>query len=829
MIERIRRHLVFAFAVILSLYTVYEANYGMFSPLGQLALFCMFGLVLCFLMYPLAERWKENTALRVLDFALAAAAIGCCGYLVWQGKDLAGRAGKFTQMDFTVAIIGTALVFEATRRSIGWALPILAGTFVLYAFYGAQLPEWAFFHKGYDVQRIAAQSFLRTEGVFSVAMRVMFTYVFLFVVFGAFLEMSGATKFIITFAERVFGRSPGGPAKVSVLASGLMGSLSGSAVANAVTTGTFTIPMMRNAGFERHVAGGITAAAASGGALVPPVMGAGAYMMLELIPDVKFVQIMQAAIVPAILYYMSILLIVHFYSKRVGTIPAAVAQSDQNQESLLQYEGLVFFGALGVLIGVLLIGKTPFAAVSYSLELILLLTIISPRLDVSTKNRVLALFTFFGLALLVTLFRAHPTQVAGFINADGWRSAVEKVGHVLRADDALSLTTWDVWTDSAIPGMVLLLLLALLHPVWKPMVGEAFTKSARGGVSLVSASGCVGVIIGVVSLTGVGTAFPNAIVPLAEQSLLLALLAIMVCSIILGMGLPSAVCYLLMATLIGPVLNKLGVPPLAAHLFIFYFGMMSMVTPPVALAAYASASLAESPIMKTGFAAFRFALVGFTLPFMFVYRPELLLMSTLPKANALKPETKIEDKTQRISGKVSRFGNPANEADLRLVSETDPAKEQTATTGSNGNFTTELKPGRWNLEWKDSKDRWQKLGIVDFEPSRPQAAEDADGNIVDERVLFEDERLSLLAVSLAILFAVIGIVALAAGIAGCLFTEIRVPVRIAMLIAAALLLSPDVTIAGTEIGTATNIAGSALFAVTAIVNWLRSRNEPAKT
>lgn len=713
MVERLRRQVVYIFAIILSLYTVYEANYGMFAPLGQLALFCMFGLVLCFTMYPLSKRFEQSRTLRIFDFGLCLAAIGCCGYLVWQGFELADRAGEFTPTDFSVALLGTLLVVEATRRSIGWSLPILAGVFLLYAYYGARLPEWAFFHRGYDMERIAAQSFLRTEGVFGVAMRVMFSYVFLFVVFGAFLEMSGATKFIITFAQRVFGRSPGGPAKVSVLASGLMGSLSGSAVANAVTTGTFTIPMMRNAGFKPHIAGGITAAAASGGALVPPVMGAGAYMMLELIEDVKFVQIMRAAIVPAILYYLSILLIVHFYAKRVGT--AAETNTRSDTESLLQYEGLVFFSALGVLIAVLLIGKTPFAAVTYSLEAILVLTIVSPRLSVTRQNRVVALSTFFGLALFVGLFRKYSDAVADLLSAGWWEQAVDGVRLVLRADDSIELAAWDTWADSAIPGMVLLLLLSLLHPVWKKMVGDAFLKSARGGVSLVSASGCVGIVIGVVSLTGVGTAFPNAIVPLAQQSLFLALVAIMVSSIILGMGLPSAVCYLLMATLIGPVLNKLGVPPLAAHMFIFYFGMMSMVTPPVALAAYASASIADSPIMSTGLAAFRFSLVGFTLPFMFIYRPELLLMNP--------------------------SGGPADPATAAL-----------------------------------------QIGI-----------------------------------------AVVGITALAAGIAGYLFTVIRLPVRVGMLIAAAMLLSPDVAVGGVEVGTIVNIVGTTLFVATAALNLQRSR------
>jgi TRAP transporter 4TM/12TM fusion protein len=600
MIERCRKVLISVLAVALSVFTVYEVNFSWLAPLTQLAVFAMLGTVLCLLMYPLHPRFKDVAALRIVDFVLALAVVVCCLYLVWQGKELGNRAGAYEPADYVVAIIGSLLMIEATRRSIGWALPLLAISFLLYAYFGDKLPDWAFPHRGYDVQRIAAQCFLRTEGVFGVAMRVMFTYVFLFVVFGAFLEMSGATQFIVDFAERVFGRSPGGPAKVSVLASGLMGSLSGSAVANAVTTGTFTIPMMRNAGFQPHIAGGITAAAASGGALVPPVMGAGAYMMLEIVdPPVTFLEIAKAALIPAILYYLSILLIVHFYSRRIGTVN--VRADREKLPSLWQYEGLVFFAALTALIGFLLVGYTPFRAVTYALEVILLLSIFSSKIEVGRASRVVALILF----VLTTV-------------------AYVLVQSVIQ--EALNLADWTTWADGAITGMLLTLLVGLVHPAWRKLIHEAFLKSARGGISLVSASACVGIIIGVVLLTGVGTAFPSAIVPLAKQSLLLALIAIMASSIVLGMGLPSAVCYLLMATLIGPVLSRLGVVPLAAHLFIFYFGMMSMVTPPVALAGYASASIAGSRIMETSWAAFRFALVGFTLPYMFVYRPALLLL-----------------------------------------------------------------------------------------------------------------------------------------------------------------------------------------------------------
>ncbi|MCH2210819.1 MAG: TRAP transporter fused permease subunit [Fuerstiella sp.] len=708
MIDRVRQFLVGVLSVAISVFTIYEVNYGALSPLSRLSVFCLLGSALCFLMYPIHRKLGGVKALRVVDVLLAAAIVSCCGYLIYQGNTLAARAGKFNETDFAVAIAGTLLILEATRRSIGWALPILAGSFLTYALYGSSMPDWLFPHRGYSVERIAAQCFLRTEGVFSIAMSVMFTYVFLFVVFGAFLEISGATQFIVDFAKRIFGRSPGGPAKVAVLASGLMGSLSGSAVANAVTTGTFTIPMMRSAGFKPHIAGGITAAAASGGALVPPVMGAGAYMMLELIDDVTFVQIARAALVPAILYYLSILLFVHFFSRRVGA--DAPTESPADSVSLFQYNGLVFFGALGALITFLFF-KTPFRAVTYSLQLILVLTILSPRMAVSITNRVVALMVFAGVTGTVAYCRANWNQL---VNTEaGW---AQTVATVLRPDDRLVLSDFDTWADAAIPGMLLVLLIGLLNVQWRPMIMDAFSRSARGGVSLVSASACVGVVIGVVSLTGVGTAFPNAIIPLAERSLFLALLAIMGCSIVLGMGLPSAVCYLLMATLIGPVLNKLGVPPLAAHLFIFYFGMMSMVTPPVALAAYASAGIAESRIMPTAFAGFRFALVGFTLPFMFVYRPELLLMN---------PE-----------------GGPA----------------------------------------------------------------------------------ALMPAIMQISMAAVGIVALSVGLAGYFFCRTGILLRTLILIAAAMLLTPDVTIGEINLGMATNVTALTLFVFVTGLNFMQSRS-----
>ena len=587
MLQRIRRILFRGCAAILCVFILVEVNYPQLSPQAQLAIFAMLGLILVFLKYPIHRRFEEHIVFRILDFVLVFAVVICFGYILVQtepmfkrfwidGQQLGDRAGMGTMTDYVIGLLGLLLVLEGTRRAIGLTLCVLSLAFLAYAAFGQSMPDWLFPHRGYSWERIVSQTFLHSQGVFGIALKVMFTYVFLFVLFGALLEKTGATGYIINFARRLFRSSVGGPAKVAVVSSGAMGSLSGSAVANTATTGTFTIPMMRASGFRPSVAAGIEAAASSGGALVPPIMGAGAYMMLEIVePAVTYLQIIKAALIPAVLYYTALLLSVHFYAKRVGASTESPQESvTETPQSKTRMPGLVFLVAFITLILFLLLGYTPFRAVSLSLLFILIL-----------------------------------------IGIRGIWDIIKQVSHS---------------NDLPIGNLIRHIFLLLARQIWTGIrrTSEAMETAAHGGVSLIAAASCVGLILGVVTLTGIGAKLPGTLLPLAENSRILALIFLMISTIILGMGLPSSVCYLLMATLVGPVLSDLGLVPLAVHLFIFYFGMMAMVTPPVALAAYTAAAIAGTGIMQTGVAAFRFALVGFALPYAFVLKPELLLLSS---------------------------------------------------------------------------------------------------------------------------------------------------------------------------------------------------------
>ena len=600
----LKNYIFLSVSVLLCLFILAEVNYPQLTPQSELALFAMLGLIVVFLRYPIHPRFVDNRAFQLLDVVLIVGVIVCFGYVLIQtepvfqvfwlgGKSLGDRAGAEVPLDYIIGGLGLLLILEATRRSIGVTLPLLSLAFLLYAGFGQFMPDWLFPHRGYSVQRIVSQTFLHSQGAFGIALRVMFTYVFLFVLFGTLLERTGATNYVLDLARRVFGSSTGAPAKVAVLSSGMMGSLSGSAVANTATTGTFTIPLMQRAGFQPAIAGGIEAAASSGGALVPPIMGAAAYMMLEIVePAVTYLEIIKAALLPAVLYYTGMLCMVHFAAKSRRHTLGAVHGSEEADSGLetpptqkeksgkfLTLQGVIFLAAFVTLIGVLLMGATAFRAVSWSLLIVVAISV---------------------LDFLVRRIR-------------GRHSAPKRHRDSEIAPTGISVSEEGEGTSPLRQGVNFLI--------------SPCERAAQSGVSLIAAAACVGIILGVVTLTGIGGKLPSVLLPLASTNLMLALFFLMISTIILGMGLPSSVCYLLMAILVGPVLLDLGVVPLAAHFFIFYFGMMSMVTPPVALAAYAASAIAGSGIMATGFAAFRFALVGFALPYAFVLRPALLWLS----------------------------------------------------------------------------------------------------------------------------------------------------------------------------------------------------------
>ncbi|MCA9267736.1 MAG: TRAP transporter large permease subunit, partial [Planctomycetales bacterium] len=471
----------------------------------------------------------------------------------------------------------------------------------------------------------------------------------------------------------------------------------------------------------------------------------------------------KAAVLPAVLYYLSIFMIVHFYAKLTGSAAEKITEKRSVLSMLVQYEGFVFFGALLALIGFLTgwFGATtpssPSRAVTYTLGVIILLGVVHPQKKLSPKIAI-----------------------------------------------------------------------------------EALIKSAKSGISLIAASACVGIVLGIVQASGMTQDFNSAVAGVVEHSLLLALVGIMVVSIILGMGLPSAVCYLLMATLMGSVLRELGVIPLAAHLFIFYFGMMSMVTPPVALAAYASASIADAPIMATSFAAFRFSLVGFLLPFIFIYRPELLLLSNKPEVVAKLPQV-VADKAAEtkeplsVNLSLARYGRQEANARVDLTPVGGGAAEE-FTADEGGMFRATLEPGAYRVDFHNQYGEVRRLGELVYDPARVEkytetvAAPDGDASesqVVQREkaapLFFRDQRLSLVDVLIACAAAVIGIVALAGALTGCLFVRIHPLVRVGMFVAAVLLLSPDVRIGGMQVGATMNIVGVALFGVTSCINYMRGR------
>jgi TRAP transporter 4TM/12TM fusion protein len=472
------------------------------------------------------------------DWFLALAAGVGTGYIVFFFNDIARRGAQVQPWEVWLGIMTIILVLEAGRRVVGKVLPTLGILFLLYCYFGRYMPEM-FMHKGYSINRIIQHMYLTQEGIFGVALGVSSTFVFMFILFGAFLNRSGGARFFNDLALAVAGHSPGGPAKVAIVASGMLGSINGSSVANVATTGAFTIPLMKQVGYKPEFAGAVEACASTGGQFMPPIMGAGAFIMSEFL-GISYLKIAAAAIIPAILYYTALFTAVHIRARRKD-LKGLPKETLPNVKNVLAQDGHLLI-PLVVIVAMLLYKFTPLAA------------------------------AFWGIisVVLVSMIRSHTRMN---------------------------------------PKTVL----------------KAMEEGARSALGVALACALVGFIVGTSSLTALGLTISNNIIDIAGGRLFLTLLLGMLACLILGMGLPTTANYIVTSTMIAPALIKMGVFPLAAHLFVFYFGIMADLTPPVCLAAFTGAGIAGGNPGSTGLQATRIALVAYLIPYTFIYTPMILL------------------------------------------------------------------------------------------------------------------------------------------------------------------------------------------------------------
>lgn len=501
-------------------------------------------------------------------------------------EELVVRAGELTRADLVIGIAAIAILFYLVWRVMGPALPIVAGIFLAYCLFGNYLPA-PFDHRGYSLEQVVEHMSFGTEGLYATPTLVSATYIFLFILFGAFLERAGMIQLFTDVAMGLFGSAKGGPAKVAVFSSALMGTISGSGVANVVSTGQFTIPLMKRFGYKSEFAGGVEATASMGGQIMPPVMGAVAFIMAETI-DVPYVEIVKAAIIPAVLYYASAFLAVHLEAGRAGLIGIARSELPSAGRALKEKWYLIL--PLAVLVYLLFSGYTPLFAGSIGLALTVVL-ILASALALGLVSETVRLVFWIGLGLIAAAF---------------------------------------LWLGvTLVLGLVALLIIMNLFvrsgPETLEACRDALADGARQALPVGLACAVVGIVIGTMTLTGVGTIFGNWVVSIGRDSLILSLVLTMIVSLILGMGIPTIPNYIITSSLAAPALLTLGVPLIVSHMFVFYFGIMADLTPPVALAAFAAAPIAKASGFRIGFQALRIALPGFVIPYMAVYDPALMM------------------------------------------------------------------------------------------------------------------------------------------------------------------------------------------------------------
>ncbi|WP_336825194.1 TRAP transporter permease [Sporosarcina sp. USHLN248] len=528
-------------AVFMSLFHIYVLGFSPVTPWVLYTIHLGLGAVLILMNYPMRKS-KINQGITVIDWILIAAVTFASGYLIIEMDELVYRVGVApTQMDLVVSVILIGVVLEVTRRTTGLVLPILALLFILYANLGEFVPGFMG-HRGYDWDRIL--SYLNSlDAIFSVPIGASASFVFLFILFGSFLGGTGGSQFFINFAIGATGARRGGPAKAAVLSSSLFGSVSGNSVANVVSTGVFTIPLMKKIGYPSRYAGAVEAVASTGGQIMPPILGSAAFIMAQLV-GVPYLNIVAASVIPALLYFITVFVMIDLQAAKLG-LKGMPKSTLPNLKEVMKNEGHLFIPLL-------------------------------------------------VLIFVMTVLKASP------IKAAIWAIASTIIVSSFKKQTRLNLKKFIV----------------------------CLADGAKSALGMIAACATAGLIIGVLNLTGAGLKFASVIISFSGGSLALALILTMCATVILGMGLPTTAAYLITAAVVAPALVQMGVPMLAAHMFVFYFACLSAFTPPVALAAFAAAGIADAKPMQVAMTAVRIGIVAFIIPFVFVYGPAILLIGS---------------------------------------------------------------------------------------------------------------------------------------------------------------------------------------------------------
>lgn len=534
-----------------SLFQLYTAIFGQFTAYIQRTIHLGFGLTFIFLLFPAFKRRSSKTKVPFYDYILAITAAVTGVYWTLNYDRLVTSLGTINQTDFIVGLIVSVLVLEAARRSVGLPIAVIATIFLLYAFFGPYMPDFLA-HRGQTVEQIVNLMYFSTDGILGTPISVSATYIFAFLLFGAFLVKTGVGEYFNDLAISVAGKLIGGPAKVAIFSSALQGMISGSSVANVVTSGSYTIPMMKRLGYKKEFAGAVEAASSTGGQLMPPIMGAAAFLMVEFIGrGITYWDIAKAAAIPALLYFTGIWIMTHFEAKRLGL------RGLKNEEMPNR--------------------KEIFKKVYLLIPIVLIIVIMMAGIPVIHA-------ALYGIVACI---------IVGIINKDVKFGPKEFV--------------------------------------------DALVDGARTALAVVAATACAGIIVGVVVKTGLGLSLANSLVDLAGGSIFLTLVFVMIASLILGMGAPTTANYVITSTIAAPAIITLLAPDvsqaaiplvvlLSAHFFVFYFGIIADITPPVALAAFAASGISGGDPIKTGVHSAKLAIAAFIIPYMIVYSPSLLMI-----------------------------------------------------------------------------------------------------------------------------------------------------------------------------------------------------------